>query len=445
MKLQTIALLLFVVVLATLGGIVSTAFYGESADLPAEAGYGEQPRLPPPKTRPVPTLGLVKAVGWPPGESPTVPDGFSITAFATGLDHPRWLYSLPNGDVLVAETNAPSESRHCKALLSVVGGRIMDYVGAGVASADRITLLRDTDGDGMADVRHAFLTGLHSPFGMLLHEGDLYVANADAVVRFPYTEGVTAIDTAGEHVVDLPSELNHHWTKNLFVGERENTLMVTVGSNSNVGECGREAETNRAAILELDLATRELQPYATGLRNPNGLDRHPVTGALWTSVNERDELGSDLVPDYVTEVRRGDNFGWPHFYFGSVVDLRVDTAVWPAPEKPARRPDYAVGAHTAALGIAFTHGSAMPENWRSGLVVAQHGSWNRRPPSGYKVIYIPFARGRPSGPPRNLVSGFLGPDDDARGRPVGVIVDGSGGLLVADDAGNTVWRVAARH
>ncbi len=445
MKLQTIALLLFVVVLATLGGIVSMAFYGESAELPAEAGYGEQPELPPPKTRSVPTLGLAKAVGWPPGESPRVPDGFSITAFATGLDHPRWLYRLPNGDVLVAETNAPETSGHCKALLGLVGGWIMDYIGAGRTSADRITLLRDADGDGMADERHAFLTGLHSPFGMLLHEGDLYVANADAVVRFPYMEGVAAINAPGEHVADLPSELNHHWTKNLFVGERENTLLVTVGSNSNVGECGREAETNRAAILELDLATRELHPYATGLRNPNGLDRHPVTGALWTSVNERDELGSDLVPDYVTEVRRGDDFGWPHFYYGNVVDARVNTAEWPARNAPARRPDYAVGAHTAALGIAFTHGSALPDNWRSGLVVALHGSWNRRPPSGYKVIYIPFALGRPSGPPRDLVSGFLGPENDARGRPVGVIVDGSGGLLVADDAGNTVWRVAARH
>jgi len=440
-NLRTVALLRFVVVLATLGGLVATAFYGESADLPVEAGYGEQPELPPPDTRPVPTLGLARAVGWSAGEKPEAPEGFAVTAFATGLDHPRWLYRLPNGDVLVAESNTPAGSRHCKAALNVVGGWIMEYTGAGVESADRITLLRDEDGDGIAEERHALLTDLHSPFGMLLYDGFLYVANADAVVRFPWMRGATEIDASPEHVADLPGELNHHWTKNLIAGEREGTLLVTVGSNSNVGECGRAAEVNRAAILELDLASGEPGPFATGLRNPNGLDRHPVTGALWTSVNERDELGSDLVPDYLAGVERGDDFGWPNFYYGTVVDPRVDPAAWPAPSGPVRRPDYAVGAHTAALGIAFTHGSRLPDGWRSGLVVALHGSWNRRPPSGYKVIYIPFALGEPAGLPRDLLTGFLGQDGQARGRPAGVIVDGRGGLLIADDVGNTVWQV----
>ncbi len=443
MKTGTVALLVPAALLLAVAGLAAMAFLGGRADLPVEAGYGATPALPPPVTGPVPTLGLARAIGWPPGERPSVPEGLAVTAFATGLQHPRWLYRLPNGDILVAESNAPEDSRHCKAAVRVVGGWVMGYTGAGVTSADRITLLRDADGDGVAEGQHAFLTGLYSPFGMVLYGDHLYVANADAVVRFPYDRGETAIAAAGEHVVDLPSELNHHWTKNLIAGDRDGTLLVTVGSNSNVGECGRDAEVDRAAILELDLESRRLQAFATGLRNPNGLARHPLSGALWTSVNERDELGSDLVPDYVTSVERGDHFGWPHVYYGDVVDRRVDTAAWPAPGGPVRRPDYAVGAHSAALGIAFTHDSSLPVPWQSGLAVALHGSWNRRPPSGYRVIYIPFADGRPAGMPRDLASGFLGPDGAARGRPVGLVVDGQGGLLVADDVGNIVWRIAA--
>lgn len=443
MTARRLALLVPAALLLVAGALAAMAFLGGRAGLPVEAGYGERPALPEPDTGPVPTLGLAKAVGWPPGAAPRAPDGLAVTAFAAELDHPRWLYRLPNGDVLVAESNAPPDSRHCSGFTRLVGGWVMGYVGAGVPSADRITLLRDADGDGVAELRRAFLTGLYSPFGMLLHEDFLYVANADAVVRFPYADGASSIDSPGEHVADLPSELNHHWTKNIVAGERPDTLLVTVGSNSNVGECGRDAELQRAAILELDLDTRRLAPFATGLRNPNGLDRHPRSRELWTAVNERDELGSDLVPDYVTSVRRGDHFGWPQVYYGDVPDSRVDTAAWPAPAGPVRRPDYAVGAHTAALGIAFTHDSSLPTAWRSGLAVALHGSWNRRPPSGYKVIYIPFSDGKPAGKPRDLLSGFLGPDGAARGRPVGVIVGASGGLLVADDVGNAVWRVAA--
>jgi glucose/arabinose dehydrogenase len=367
----------------------------------------------------------------------------SVTAFADGLDHPRWLHVLPNGDVLVAETNAPAREG---------GGGIrgwamqffMQRAGAGVPSADRITLLRDADGDGVVETRTVFLDGLHSPFGMALVGTDLYVANTNALLRFPYEEGQTRIDAPGETVVELPAgPINYHWTKNVIARPDGSRLYVTVGSNSNVAERGMAAEAGRAAIWEIDRATGDHRIFASGLRNPVGLAFEPPTGALWTTVNERDELGSDLVPDYMTAVRDGGFYGWPYSYFGDHVDARVQP---PRPDLVARAvfPDYALGAHTASLGLAFADGAAsLPEGLRSGAFIGQHGSWNRRPRSGYKVIFVPFEDGRPAGDPVDMLTGFVNAAGEALGRPVGVAIDRHGALLVADDVGNRIWRVRA--
>ena len=419
--------------------------YAERATLDVADGTGPTPTLPEPRRTWLPTLEIAPAVGWPADAAPLPADGLAVTAYARGLDHPRWLHVLPNGDVLVAESNAPPRPADAPSdgLKGWIAGKVMQRAGAGVPSADRITLLRDADGDGIAELRTAFAEGLHSPFGMALVGEDFYVANADAVVRFAYRGGQTRLDAPPQKVVDLPAGLNHHWTKNLIASPDGTRLYVTVGSNSNVGENGLAIEEGRAMIWELDRASSRLRPFATGLRNPNGLDWEPVTGALWTAVNERDEIGSDLVPDYVTSVRDGAFYGWPYSYYGRHVDVRVQP---PRPDLVARAvvPDYALGPHTASLGIAFTQrAAALPDAWRQGLVVAQHGSWNRRPKSGYKVIYVPFDVGRPAGAPRDLLTGFLDADERARGRPVGVAIDGRGALLIADDVGNTIWRVAA--
>jgi glucose/arabinose dehydrogenase len=316
----------------------------------------------------------------------------------------------------------------------------MKYAGSKTESADRISLHRDTDGDGVADESHVFADGLHSPFGMALIGEDLYFANADAVVRFTYTPGMTAVTTEPEVIAQLPSGRNHHWTKNILPSPDEQGLFVTVGSNSNVGECGPEDEKGRAAIHRLDLETGQLELFAHGLRNPVGLALEPMTDTLWTAVNERDELGSDLVPDYVTSVRKGDFFGWPHTYFGDNPQPKLDSR-WPDQHPPARAPDYAVGAHTASLDIEFSYDSALPDKWRNGMFVSQHGSWNRQPRAGYRVIYIPFENGEPDGAPEEIVSGFLDAEGHARGRPTGLAIDGTGALLIADDVGNVIWRV----
>ncbi len=388
-------------------------------------------------------MNIAPAKGWPSGAMPQPVAGTSVTAFARDLDHPRWLYVLPNGDVLVAESNAPPKPDDAKGIKGWVMKRVMKRAGAGVPSANRITLLRDTDGDGVADVRSVFLAGLNSPFGMALVGSDFYVANTDAVVRFSYATGQTHITSTGAKVVDLPAgTINHHWTKNLIASPDGSKLYATVGSNSNVAERGMEAENGRAAIWEIDLKNNTQRIYALGLRNPNGLAWEPDTGALWTVVNERDELGSDLVPDYLTEVREGAFYGWPYSYYGQHVDTRVQ------PQRPdlvaqAVVPDYALGAHTAPLGLVSSLGSTLPQPFTQGMFVGQHGSWNRRPHSGYKVIFVPFTNGKPSGPMRDVLTGFLSTEGNAYGRPVGVALDNHGALLVADDVGNVVWRVSA--
>ena len=418
---------------------------GETALLSVSAGSGPQPELPPPRTALIPTVNIAPATGWARGAMPQAAPGLQVTAFAAGLDHPRWLFVLPNGDVLVAETNAPPRPEDAKGIKGWVMGLVMKRAGAGVPSANRITLLRDTDSDGVADLRSVLLEGLNSPFGMALVGDSLYVANSDAVLRFAYAVGETRITTPGMRVVVLPAgPINHHWTKNLIANADGSKLYVTVGSNSNVAERGIEAEAGRAAIWEVDVANGAHRLFATGLRNPNGLAWEPGGGALWTVVNERDELGSDLVPDYLTSVRDGAFYGWPYSYFGTHVDARVKP---PRPDLVASAvvPDYALGPHVAPLGLVSSVGTSLPAPFASGMFVGLHGSWNRRPHSGYKVTFVPFVGGKPAGLPRDVLTGFLDSDGKAQGRPVGVALDKTGALLVADDVGNTVWRVSARR
>jgi glucose/arabinose dehydrogenase len=418
---------------------------GETALLSVSAGSGPWPELPPPRTDLIPTVNIAPAVVWPRGANPQAAPGLRVGAFASGLDHPRWLFVLPNGDVLVAETNAPARPEDAKGLKGWVMGLVMQRAGAGVPSANRITLLRDSDGDGVADMRSVLLDGLNSPFGMALVGESLFVANSDAVLRFPYASGDTRIAAPGVPVVALPAgPINHHWTKNLIANAEGSKLYVTVGSNSNIAERGIEAETDRAAIWEVDVKTGAHRLFATGLRNPNGLAWEPGSGALWTVVNERDELGSDLVPDYLTSVREGAFYGWPYSYYGALVDERVKP---PRPDLVARAiaPDYALGPHVAPLGLVSSAGSTLPAAFANGMFVGEHGSWNRRPHSGYKVVFVPFAAGKPAGLPVDVLTGFLSDGGDAWGRPVGVAIDKAGALLVADDVGNTVWRVSARR
>ena len=379
-------------------------------------------------------------MGWPEGVKPIPAPGLRVDAFASGLDHPRWLYTLPNGDVLVAETNEPPRPRP-SSIRGFVVSFIMGRVGAGVPSANRITLLRDTDGDGQADVRSAFLENLNSPFGMVLVGNDFYVANTDSLMRFPYAEGTMQITDPGTKIADLPSSPpNSHWTKNVVANADGSKLYVSVGSNSNAGEGGMENEVNRAAILEIDPDTGASRVFGSGLRNPVGMSWEPVTGMLWTAVNECDALGDDLVPDYMTSVQDGAFYGWPYSYFGQYLDPRV------SPQRPdlvaqALAPDYALGGHTASLGLTFYEGNLLPEQYQGGAFVGQHGSWNRSEPAGYKVVYVAFENGKPVGMPRDVLTGFLDDDGDAQGRPAGVITDGVGALLVADDVGSVVWRI----
>ncbi len=416
---------------------------GDMAKLSVADGTGPQPTLDAPRTSLIPTVNIAPAAGWPAGAIPLAASGTRVAAFASGLDHPRWLYVLPNGDVLVAETNAPPKPDDATGIKGWVMGLVMRRAGAAVPSANRITLLRDTDGDGVADLRTVLLEGLNSPFGMALVGDALFVANTDAVLRFPYVTGDTHISAPGVKLTELPAgTINHHWTKNLIARANGKTLYVTVGSNSNVGERGMAAEAGRAAIWEVDIASGAHRVFAAGLRNPNGLAWEPSSGALWTVVNERDELGSDLVPDYLSSVRDGAFYGWPYSYFGQHVDARVQPQ---QPELVARAlaPDYALGPHTASLGLAYSASTSLPASFANGMFIGQHGSWNRRPHSGYKVIFVPFAGGQPAGQPVDVLTGFLSDQGTAYGRPVGVAMDRQGALLVADDVGNVIWRVSA--
>jgi len=402
-------------------------------------GFGPDPQLPEPRSGLFPVIRIAPAVGWPQGRMPTPAEGLRVQAFAEGLDHPRWLYRLPNGDVLVAESAAPPKPEgQSGGIRGWFAGLIMGEAGATVPSADRITLLRDADGDGVAETRSVFLSDLYSPFGLALIGDQLYVANADAVVRVPYAPGQTAITATPVKVADLPAGRNHHWTKSLVASADGSRLYVGVGSNSNIGENGMDEEIDRAAVLEIDPATGARRVFASGLRNPVGMDWEPTTGRLWVAVNERDEIGNDLVPDYMTSVTDGGFYGWPYSYFGQTIDTRVE------PQRPdlvarAIRPDYALGAHTASLGLSFQ--PTLP-GFQNGAFIGQHGSWNRNPPSGYKVVFVPFTGSRASGPPRDVLTGFLNAEGEAMGRPVGVIADRTGALLVADDVGNAIWRVS---
>ena len=414
---------------------------GDTAKLPDTAGMGAYPTLPKPVNNLIPTVNIAPAKGWPGGVMPTAMPGLTVTAFATGLNHPRWVYVLPNGDVLVAESNAPPKPEDGKGIKGWVMKYVIDRAGAGVPSANRISLLRDVDGDGRAEIKTVFLQNLSSPFGMALVGNDFYVANADAVVKFPYQQGQTSISAAPVKVVDLPGgPINHHWTKNLIPSADGSKLYVTVGSNSNVGERGMAAEEGRAAIWEVDAKTGTHRVFASGLRNPNGMGWAP-DGALWTVVNERDEIGSDLVPDYLTSVKDGAFYGWPYSYFGQNVDERVKP---PRPDLVAKAvsPDFALGSHVAPLGMAFSSGKTMPAALASGVFIGEHGSWNRKPRSGYKVVFVPFTGAKPSGLPIDVLTGFVSPNGDAYGRPVGVAMDQHGALLVADDVGNAIWRVS---
>lgn len=403
------------------------------------AGFGPDPKLPPPQ-KGLPVVNARKAVGWPEGVTPIAPAGFSVNRYAADLDHPRWLLVLPNGDVLVAESS--SEPKKPEGIKDMIAQWVQKHAGALEKSPNRIMLLRDADGDGVAETRHLFAQGLKRPFGMALVGDALYVANDDSIVRFPYAAGQMAVQGTGQKVFDLPGgPINHHWTKNIVSSLDGTKLYASVGSNSNVAENGMAAEAGRAAIWEFPLPAGPGRIFAAGLRNPNGMDWEPSSGALWTAVNERDEIGHDLVPDYMTSVKDGGFYGWPYSYWGQTVDARVKP---PRPDlvSKALKPDFALGAHTASLGLTFYRGEAFPERYRGGAFIGQHGSWNRRPPSGYRVVFVPFAEGKPTGQAEAFLTGFLNDKDQAMGRPVGVAVDKAGALLVADDVGDVIWRVA---
>ena len=435
---RTAALATGVLAVAALAGC------GDIATLSVAQGTGPRPELPAPRTTLLPTVNIAPATGWPPDAVPQAAAGLQVVAFARGLDHPRWLMVLPNGDVLVAESNAPAKPEGRKSLRDQVMALVMKRAGAGTPSADRISLLRDADGDGVAETRSILLSGLHSPFGMALIGERLFVANADAVLGFPYRRGDTVISAPGTKLLDLPGgPVNHHWTKNLLASSDGRRLYVSVGSNSNVGERGMALEEGRAAIWEVQVDSGAHRIFASGLRNPVGMAWDAAGRVLWTVVNERDELGSDLVPDYLSSVQDGGFYGWPYSYFGQHLDARVEPAQ-PARVATARVPDYALGPHTAPLGLARSAGGTLPAAFADGMFIGQHGSWNRRPHSGYKVIFVPFRDGRPAGAPRDVLTGFLDDTGHARGRPVGVAIDARGALLVADDVGNVIWRVSAQ-
>lgn len=414
----------------------------DTAKSPPESAIGANPVLPHPGQQRVPTVNSVKASTWANAAGPLPAADLQVTAFARELDHPCWLYVLPNGDILVAETNTPAR-RNTADPHERNKDWLIEDTGSTAPSADRITLLRDADADGVAEIRTQFLRGLYSPFGMTLIGERFYVANADALVSFPYQPGDTHITVPPSFVANLPGGINQHWTKSLLASGDGRKLYVGVGANSNIAEHGIDAELNRAAILEIEPDNGSMKVYADGLRHPVGMAWEPRSGELWTVVNERIGPGNDLVPDFLTSVREGGFYGWPYSYYGGHVDDRVQPQ---DPYKVARaiKPDYALGVHTASLGLTFASGEFWPAHFRNGAFVAQHGSWNRNPPGGYKVIFVPFVDGKPYGQPLTVLDGFLDPQGKAQGRPVGLAMDKTGALLVADDTGNTIWRVTPK-
>lgn len=409
---------------------------------PVSTGVGTNPTLPEPTKQLLPTINIATAQSWPVGTKPRAENDLLVQEFAADLDHPRWVYVLPNGDVLVAESNSPNGLKGIKGIKGFIAKRMAKKAGAASPSANRITLFRDADRDGVAEIRSVFLENLYSPFGMSLIDNMLYIANADAIVRLPYSNGDLKASATPESFFALPAGINHHWTKNIIASKDGSKIYAAVGSNSNIGENGMDIEDGRAAIWEIDVATGKGEIFAGGLRNPVGMDLGPDGKTLFTVVNERDELGNNLVPDYLTSVREDGFYGWPYSYFGDIIDERV------SPQKPelvakSLVPDYALGAHTASLGLAISDGQSLGMNSKFGVgaYIGQHGSWNRKPRSGYKVIFVPFVNGLPKGDAVDVLTGFL-QGDLARGRPVGVAFDTQGGLLVADDVGNKIWRVS---
>ena len=432
--------LTLVATVAAVGAAVASCVPAGSPD--PWVGFGPNPTLTQPAKSLLPVVGVPKAVGWPDGAAPVAPAGFTVTRFAR-LTHPRWIYVLPNGDVLVAQSSSePAKTKG--GLRDWIAEKIQKRANALLPGPNRITLLRDADGDGVAEVVQVFAQGLERPTGMALIGDQLYVANDNAIVRLTYRNGQTQATAPPAKVADLPGgPINHHWVKNVVASPDGAKLYVSVGSNSNVAENGLEAETGRALVLQMNPDGSGTRVYASGLRNPVGMDWEPVTGVLWTAVNERDELGNDLVPDYMTGLKDGAFYGWPFSYYGQHVDARVKPPQ-PAMVAKAVAPDYALGPHTASLGLAFYKAQAFPARYQGGVFIGQHGSWNRKPLNGYRVIYVPFAGGRPTGKPEVFLTGFLNARDQIQGRPVGLAVDKVGALLVADDAGDTVWRVAAK-
>lgn len=428
----------------TLSAALAASASAQNVDFDISQQIGPDPFLPEPTQELLPDLKVAEVVGWKDGEMPTVPEGLKASVYAKDLANPRTVHTLPNGDVLVVQSQAP-EGKPLSRPKDFIRGWIMAFAhgsgGGEKKESNLITLLRDTDRDGQVDERHDLLSKLDSPFGVAWIDNTLYVASASAVLAYPYELGQTEITAPPKTLTPLPGgPLNHHWTKDLALSPDGKSLYVSVGSNSNAGENGLEAEKGRAAIWQVDRVTGAARVFASGLRNPNGLTFHPESGELWAVINERDELGPNLVPDYMTSVKDGAFYGWPWSYYGNHVDARLYP---PRPEMVGKAiaPDYALSSHVAALGMTFTMGSGMPAAYGSGAFIGEHGSWNRNSFNGYKVIYVPFENGKPSGKAQDVVTGFIN-GDQARGRPVGVGIDGTGALLVADDAGNTVWRIA---
>jgi glucose/arabinose dehydrogenase len=426
---------------AALAAALPVAAQVASAEKDSTGEYGPTPTLPAPQDSFFSTVNIAKATGWPNGMLPHAAIGTEVSAFATSLDHPRWLFVLPNGDVLVAESQAPPKPDDTKGISGKIHQWVMKRAGSGdKPSANRITLLRATAAGGEPE-RHVLISGLNSPIGMALIGDKLYVADSDALLSFPYHEGDTEIRAAPVKVTDLPAgTINHHWTKSLIASPDGSKLYVGVGSNSNVAENGLAAEYERAAVWEIDPANGTHKVFASGLRNPVGLAWEPTSHALWVAVNERDELGDHVPPDYMTSLRAGAFYGWPFSYYGQHVDDRAKPQN-EALVASAVPPDYALGAHTASLGLCWSANSQLPP-FQNGMFVGQHGSWNRKLHSGYRVVFVPFSQGKPAGPPLDVLSGFLDEHDEAMGRPVGVAMDPQGALLVADDVGNTIWRVS---
>ena len=435
--------ILIVIGLVVLVAAAALAYlaWPDDAKVPLDRVAGARPQIGSPRIQTLPTVKVAEVIGWRNGAVPTAAAGLKVQPFATGLAHPRWLYRLPNGDVLVAESNSPPRKK--EGITDWVMGLLMKQAGAGVPSANRITLLRDADGDGVAEVRQPFMTGLNSPFGMTLFKGQLYIGNTDALVRVPYADGQTRITAKPELVIKL-NPAGNHWTRNVIAAPDGRTLFVSVGSASNIAEKGMERERYRANILQVWPEDKNWRIFAAGLRNPNGMAINPANKELWTVVNERDMLGSDLVPDYLTQVSFGDQFGWPWYYWGGYPDTRVEPKNQPL-QQYSKRPDFALGPHVAALGLAFSDEVRLGGRFASGAFIGEHGSWNRKPVSGYKVVFVPFgSNGYPAkgAKPVDVLTGFLDRKGRAQGRPVGVIGDKGGAMLVADDVGNVIWRVS---